>query len=298
MPPVHLDPIHPNDRVNILGVGVTPLDLPSSVSQVMSLLKTDNRGYICVTGMHGIMEAQRDPHFRDIQNNSFLTTPDGIPTVWIGHLDGHHTMKQVRGADLMLRVCEASVSSGTKHFLYGGKPGVANLLRHVLELRYPGINIVGTYSPPFRPLTPQEDTQLKEQLEHLKPDILWCGISTPKQERFMARYIHTLPVKLMVGVGAAFDLNSGLLKDSPLWVQRCGLQWAHRLIQEPRRLWRRYLLNIPHFALLYALQRTQLRSFGLPNRASVMQSRFGAGSGTLDSTAGTMPAARPEDVAA
>jgi N-acetylglucosaminyldiphosphoundecaprenol N-acetyl-beta-D-mannosaminyltransferase len=251
-------------RVNILGVGVNPLDLSSAVSSALSFLDTNKKGYICVTGMHGIMEAQADPELLGIQNNSLLTTPDGIPTVWIGRLDGHHAMKQVRGADFMLGLCEASVAGGARHFLYGGKPGVAKLLRDVLTLRYPGIQIVGTYTPPFRPLNTMEEGDLQRQLAELKVDILWCGISTPKQERFMARYIHFLPVRLMVGVGAAFDLNAGLLNDSPVWVQKCGLQWAHRLWQEPRRLWKRYLLNIPRFLWLYLLQWTGIRSYKLP----------------------------------
>lgn len=252
-------------RVNILGVGVNPLDLSRAVSSVLSFLTTDRKGYICVTGMHGIMEAQADPELLAIQNNSFLTTPDGIPTVWIGHLDGHRAMRQVRGADFMLSLCEASVAAGTRHFLYGGKPGVADLLRDVLTLRYPGLQIAGTYTPPFRPLNSWEEADLRHRVAELKVDVLWCGISTPKQERFMARYIHLLPVRLMVGVGAAFDLNAGLLNDSPLWVQRCGLQWAHRLCQEPRRLWRRYLLNIPRFLWLCLMQWTGIRSYKLPS---------------------------------
>lgn len=268
--------MHSTNRVNILGVGITPLDLPSAVSRVFSLLDSGARGYICATGMHGIMEAQNDPALCDIQNNSLITTPDGIPTVWLGRLDGYRAMRQVRGPDLMLQVCKASSVLGTRHFLYGGKPGVANLLRNILEIRYPGINIVGTYSPPFRPLTPDEDSDLCCRIERLKPDILWCGISTPKQERFMAQYIHTLPVQLMIGVGAAFDLNAGLLKDSPVWVRKCGLQWAHRLMQEPRRLWRRYLLNIPWFLYLCVLQRTHLRYYNLPPEGEVsFQQRAG-----------------------
>jgi N-acetylglucosaminyldiphosphoundecaprenol N-acetyl-beta-D-mannosaminyltransferase len=256
------------DRVNILGVGVSALDLSDAVTTVDSFLKTGNKGYICVTGMHGIMEAQADPEFRRIQNDSFLTTPDGIPTVWIGHIHGHNRMKQVRGADFMLQVCESSAKTGTRHFLYGGRPGVAELLRSVLTLRFPGLQIVGTYTPPFRPLNAQEETELYQRLLESRADVLWCGISTPKQERFMAEYIAKLPVRLMVGVGAAFDLNAGLLKDSPVWVRRCGLQWAHRLCQEPRRLWRRYLFNIPRFLWLYLLQRTGVHSYELPPRPS------------------------------
>lgn len=263
------------DRVNILGVGVSPLDLSAAVTCVNSFLETGNKGYICVTGMHGIMEAQADPAFRDIQNNSFLTTPDGIPTVWAGRIDGYSNMKQVRGADFMLKLCESSAETGTRHFLYGGKPGVAELLAAVLTLRFPGLQIVGTYTPPFRSLNADEEADLHQRLLASGADVLWCGISTPKQERFMAKYIGILPVRLMVGVGAAFDLNAGLLADSPQWVQKCGLQWAHRLIQEPRRLWRRYLLNIPRFLWLYALQRTGMRSYKLPYRDPAL-SPFGA----------------------
>lgn len=291
--------IRPRERVNVLGVGITPLDLSSAVSNVLSFLSTGNKGYICVTGMHGIMEAQHDVEFREIQNDSFITVPDGIPTVWMGHMDGYRTMKQVRGADLMRGICEVSVTSGTRHFLYGGKPGVANLLRHTLELQYPGINIVGAFSPPFRPLTPHEELQLEHRLEELKPDILWCGISTPKQERFMGRYIDLLPVRLMIGVGAAFDLNAGLLKDSPVWAQKCGLQWAHRLIQEPRRLWRRYLLNIPRFVFLCMLQRLHLRTYTLPTmRPNGLQSEFEGGDADLEVASRTDTTAGLEDIAA
>ena len=257
-----------DQRVNILGVGVSALDLSNAVDSVNAFLQTDKKGYICVTGMHGIMEAQSDPEFREIQNKSLLTTPDGIPTVWIGRIDGHNHMKQVRGADFMLQVCESTAKTGVRHFLYGGRPGVAELLRDILTIRFPGLQIGGTYTPPFRPLTSQEEIELREQLLESRADVLWCGISTPKQERFMANYIDCLPVRLMVGVGAAFDLNAGLLNDSPLWIQKCGLQWLHRLCQEPRRLWRRYLLNIPRFLWLYLLQRAGVRSFELPQRDS------------------------------
>lgn len=263
------------DRVNILGVGVNALDLTDAVTVVNSFLKTDKKGYICVTGMHGIIEAQADPEFRQIQNNSFLTTPDGIPTVWIGHINGYNKMKQVRGADFMLRVCESAAKTGTRHFLYGGKPGVAELLRDILTLRFPGLQIVGVYTPPFRSLNAEEEADLRSRLIASRADVLWCGISTPKQERFMAKYIDILPVRLMVGVGAAFDLNAGLLEDSPQWVQKCGLQWAHRLCQEPRRLWKRYLLNIPRFVWLYLLQWAGVRSYELPHREPAL-SPFGS----------------------
>jgi N-acetylglucosaminyldiphosphoundecaprenol N-acetyl-beta-D-mannosaminyltransferase len=163
----------------------------------------------------------------------------------------------------MTAVCSRSAGRGYRHFLYGGKPGVAEELRAELIRRFPGIQIVGTYTPPFRPLNPQEEDELRTQLTDSRADILWCGLSTPKQERFMALYQGRLPVQLMVGVGAAFDLLSGNLSEAPDWMKKSGLQWFYRLIKEPRRLWRRYLGNNPRFAWLAFLQFSKLRTFTL-----------------------------------
>ena len=206
------------------------------------------------------MEAQADSAFKSILNRSFLTTPDGVPTVWLGRLRGFKFMSRVYGPDYMLAMCERSVTTGYRHFLYGGKEGVAEELRAVLLARFPGLQIVGTYTPPFRPLNETEEEALRAQLEVLKPDVLWCGLSTPKQERFMAAY-QNLPVKLMVGVGAAFDLLSGNLEEAPDWTKRAGLQWLYRLYKEPRRLWRRYLWNNPRFIWYTLLQSIGLKTY-------------------------------------
>ncbi len=250
-------------RVNILGVGVSALNMSTAVRESEQLLDSGGKGYICVTGVHGIIEAQTDAQFRNILNHSFLTTPDGMPTVWLGHLDGFEDMTRVYGPDFMLALCERSVEKGYRHFLYGGKPGVAEQLRDELSARFPGIQFAGTYTPPFRPLTPQEEEALRQQIQESQADILWCGLSTPKQERFMAAYRDRLPVKLMVGVGAAFDLLSGNLSEAPDWMKKSGLQWLYRLIKEPRRLWRRYLLNNPRFIALVCLQQLHIRRFSI-----------------------------------
>jgi N-acetylglucosaminyldiphosphoundecaprenol N-acetyl-beta-D-mannosaminyltransferase len=256
-------------RVNILGVGVTALNMESALNETESLLQRGDRGYVCVTGVHGIMEAQLDEQFRDILNRSFLTTPDGMPTVWLGRVvHGFEHMRRVYGPDYMLGLCKRSVNRGYRHFLYGGKPGIADELAAELIRRFPGLKIVGTYTPPFRPLTPREEDDLRRQLQASRADILWCGLSTPKQERFMAAYSHRLPVKLMVGVGAAFDLLSGNLAEAPDWMKNSGLQWLYRLLKEPKRLWRRDLLNNPKFTWLTFLQLTGLKSFRLKVRRS------------------------------
>lgn len=250
---------HP--RCNVLGVRVSAVNMEEAVRLADSHIHADGRGYICVTGVHGVMEAQSDRDFRSILNRSLVTTPDGMPTVWVGHLQGHSAMSRVYGPDFMLRMCELSVGRGYRHFLYGGKPGVAERLAQTLTTRFPGLQIAGTYTPPFRALNASEEAALQCQLEDSKPHILWVGLSTPKQERFMAQYMGKLNVPLMVGVGAAFDIHTGGIADAPAWMKSMGLQWLHRLLQEPQRLGKRYLINNPKFIWNIALQLSSLRHF-------------------------------------
>lgn len=253
-----------NDRANVLGVGVHAIDLPSAVSVIESAVREEAKGYVCVTSVHGVMEAQRDPEFRNILNRALLVTPDGMPTVWIGRIQGKYTMKRVFGPDLMLEVCRRSAGTGIRHFFYGGKPGVAPDLAESLRRRFPGLIVVGTFTPPFRPLEPSEQLALQGQMETTQPDVVWVGLSTPKQERFMASSFRRLPCKVMVGVGAAFDIHTGHVKDAPQWIKDAGLQWAHRLRQEPRRLWKRYLVNNSGFLLRIAMQLSGVTEYRLP----------------------------------
>ncbi len=246
-------------RVNILGVGVDAVSMHAAVRRTEALLAAGKPGYVCVTGVHGIIEAQKDPAFRAILNSSAMTTPDGMPTVWIGRARGHAEMERVYGPDYMLAVCADGAARGCRHFLYGGREGVVEELRASLERRFPGIRIAGTYTPPFRPLTGEEQQALERQVRASGADILWCGLSTPKQERFMAAQLGRLPVTLMVGVGAAFDILSGRTRDAPGWIKGSGLQWLYRLAQEPRRLWRRYSTIVPRFAWLVLLDFLGLR---------------------------------------
>jgi N-acetylglucosaminyldiphosphoundecaprenol N-acetyl-beta-D-mannosaminyltransferase len=251
-------------RVNVLGVGVDAVNMQQAVSSLLGAVACRRKGYVCVTGVHGIMEAQHNLRFRCLLNESLLTVPDGMPTVWVGRYAGHRSMGRVFGPDLMLNLCRESVPHDFTHFLYGGAPGVAEELKHNLETRFPGLRIVGTYTPPFRPLDLREHCKLVDQVNALSPDIVWVGLSTPKQERFMAEYLPKFHTSLMLGVGAAFDLHTGRMKDSPAWVKQSGLQWAHRLMQDPRRLWRRYLKNNPAFLVAIAAQMLGLRRYSLP----------------------------------
>ena len=236
-------------RANVLGVGIHAIDMEEAVRQSDLLLQSGGKGYVCVTGVHGIMEAQSDPALRDILNRAYLCVPDGMPTVWVGRLRGHHAVRRVYGPDYMIEMCRRSLQRGYRHFLYGGAPGVVGKLKKQLEARMPWLQIVGTYTPPFGPLTTEQETELIAMVARQKPDIFWVGLSTPKQERFMGQYLDRLDVKLMAGVGAAFDLHAGLRRDAPNWMKRGGLQWLHRFCQEPLRLGPRYLKHNPRFVL-------------------------------------------------
>ncbi len=247
-------PISGDGRVNVLGVGLDAIGMDRAVTAIQSAVDCDVKGYITFTGVHGIMESQADPELKRILNGAWLSPSDGRAAVWVGWLRGFFQMRQVPGPDLMLRICALSPPHGYTHFFYGGKTGVAEELKKSLLQRFPGLQVVGTFCPPFRSLNPREEADLIRQVAEARPDFFWVGLSTPKQERFMHRYIGQLDAKLLIGVGAAFDIHSGRIKDSPNWVKALGAGWINRLFQDPQRLWKRYLINNPKFAYLVALQ--------------------------------------------
>jgi N-acetylglucosaminyldiphosphoundecaprenol N-acetyl-beta-D-mannosaminyltransferase len=251
------------EQVNVLGVGVHVLDMRSATSALATRIEEGTKGYVCLAGVHGIIEAQRDSELKAIFAHAFLVAPDGMPTVWMGHLQGFHQMQRVFGPDLMLEVMSRSEFQYCTHFLCGGEKGVAEKLREEMVRRFPWVNIAGTYTPPFRPMVEAEVGELAARVRLAQPDIIWVGLSTPKQERFMAQYLPMLDTKLMIGVGAAFLFHTGEIKDSPRWIKQAGLQWLHRLMQEPSRLWKRYLLNNPRFLLCALLQVIGLKQYTL-----------------------------------
>jgi N-acetylglucosaminyldiphosphoundecaprenol N-acetyl-beta-D-mannosaminyltransferase len=252
------------NRVNVLGVGISVLNLNSALDAIAAAVRERRKGYICVTGVHGVMEAQADENFKTILNRAFLCTPDGMPMVWAGKLAGHKEMRRVYGPDLMLDVCAWSEPSGAKHFFYGGADGVAELLAQKLKEKFPKLQTVGTFTPPFRALDEIEMNNLQAQIRAAQPDILWVGLSTPKQEKFMAEFLPKLDVTLMIGVGAAFDFHSGRVKQAPRWMQRSGLEWFYRLCSEPRRLAKRYFRNNPLFAVKFFAQLAGLKKYPSP----------------------------------
>jgi len=240
---------HPN-RVNILGVGVSAIRMADALATIDGWIARGERRYVCVSGVHGVMESQRDETLRRIHNAAGLVTPDGMPLVWLSHLKGERQVERVYGPDLMLALCARSASErGYRHFFYGGAPGVAERLADRLRARFPALAVVGTYTPPFRQLTAAEDDDVVRRIDATEPDIVWVGMSTPKQERWMHAHVGRLRASVIIGVGAAFDFHAGLKKQAPRWMQRTGLEWSFRLMTEPRRLWRRYLTNNPMFVL-------------------------------------------------
>ena len=254
---------HPPEVANVLGIGVHAVDMEQSVERMMRAVATRQKCYICLVGVHGIMEARRNADLRKIVAHALLVLPDGMPTVWMGHWQGLSNMQRVFGPDLMLEIIGREDLSHCRHFLCGGAPGVADKLRTELLGRFPWACIADTFTPPFRPMTSEEEDALASQVRLAQPDIVWVGISTPRQDRFMQRYLPRLETTLMVGVGAAFLYHTGAIRDSPRWVKRTGLQWLHRLLQEPARLWRRYLRNIPAFLVQATLQISGLKTYNL-----------------------------------
>jgi N-acetylglucosaminyldiphosphoundecaprenol N-acetyl-beta-D-mannosaminyltransferase len=253
-------------RVDVLGVLVSAIDLPTAVTRIEHWIETGARDYVCVTGVHGVMESQRDPALKEIHNRAGMTTPDGMPLVWSGHRAGATDMARVYGPDLMLATLDRAARRGWSSYLYGGGPGTAELLAERLVQRFPGLRIAGMHTPPFRPLTEQEDAEVVERINASGADLVWVGLSTPKQERWMAEHRSRLRAPVLVGVGAAFDFHAGLVPQAPPWMQRNGLEWAYRLRREPRRLWRRYLRNNPAFLTAVLRRPPRLVGAGPPAR--------------------------------
>jgi N-acetylglucosaminyldiphosphoundecaprenol N-acetyl-beta-D-mannosaminyltransferase len=234
-------------RVDVLGVGVSAVDMSTALELICQWISRDDHQYVCVTGVHGIMESQRDSRLREIHNRSGLTTPDGMPLVWAGRAAGAHHMDRVYGPDLMLALCGLARARGFSSYFYGGRPGVADRLAQRLQRVYPGLRVVGTCTPPFRELSADEDEHVVRLINQARPEVVWVGLGTPKQELWMAAHAGRLHANVLIGVGAAFDIHAGLSAQAPRWIQRSGLEWAFRLGHEPRRLWRRYLYNNPCF---------------------------------------------------
>jgi N-acetylglucosaminyldiphosphoundecaprenol N-acetyl-beta-D-mannosaminyltransferase len=251
------------ERVNILGVGVSAISMATALASIEFWIGSRRRHYVCITGVHGVMESQRDPELRRIHNAAGMVTPDGMPLVWLLWANGHHDAGRVYGPDLMVAVLGRSMERGLRHFFYGSSEATLERLQARLQARFPGLHIAGSYSPPFRPLTATEDAAVVEMINGAHPDVVWVGLSTPKQEHWMAGHRDLIEAPVLIGVGAAFDFHAGVVRQAPRFMQRSGVEWLFRLAMEPRRLWRRYLRNNPAFVLRISGQKLGLRRYSL-----------------------------------
>ncbi|MDA3798476.1 MAG: WecB/TagA/CpsF family glycosyltransferase [Kiritimatiellae bacterium] len=257
--------LHPktSHRFNVLGVGVDALNMQGCINKFEEIINT-NTSYkpqmTSALGVAGIIEARRNPKMQRILNQSVLNTADGMPLVWLGKLHGYNTIDRVYGPDLLRDVCAYSADKSWKHFFYGAAPGIVEKLQEKLEEKHPNIQISGIYCPPFRPLTEQEEKDLIERIDELKPDIFWIGISTPKQLYFMDQMKDKLACKIICPVGYAFDVNAGVEIDAPDWIKYSGFQWLHRVFKQPR-LVKRYLPDNPRFIFETFLQILHLKKY-------------------------------------
>ncbi|MCQ2548463.1 MAG: WecB/TagA/CpsF family glycosyltransferase [Lachnospiraceae bacterium] len=227
---------------NILGVKIAVTDMDKTMQDISSYLEQWRGKYICVSNVHTTIMAHDNEKYRNIQNDSVMSLPDGGPLSAHSRSHGNAEAKRVTGPDLMRECLKKSQETGWRHFFYGSSQKTLDMLKEKIEERYPGVVIAGMISPPFRDLTHEEEIRYTNEINAAKPDFVWVGLGAPKQEIWMAAHKDRINA-LMIGVGAAFDYESGNLKRAPKWMQKCSLEWLYRLIQEPKRLFKRYFVT-------------------------------------------------------
>jgi N-acetylglucosaminyldiphosphoundecaprenol N-acetyl-beta-D-mannosaminyltransferase len=243
------------ETVSVLDVPLALTDYTRTLDWMDDMIAARERGYVCVCNVHTVMASGEDPELRAALGGSDINVPDGQPLVWAINALGHSLAGRVYGPELMSRACERAAVAGHRFYLYGGRnQGALVQLALNLRQRHPGVKIVGGYSPPHRPLTPEEQEGVAEEINNSRADVVWVGIGVPKQEKWMAQMRPRLGAPLLIGVGAAFDFHAGLVPQAPNWLQEAGLEWAYRLAHEPRRLWRRYLRYNPRFLASFTRQ--------------------------------------------
>jgi N-acetylglucosaminyldiphosphoundecaprenol N-acetyl-beta-D-mannosaminyltransferase len=252
-----------NGRVEIGGISFSVTDYSSALSLFDEWVREGTPRQVCAVTVHSLVNARRDLGLRSILCGADLTTMDGEPIRWYANVVcGLGLKERVCGPELMLRCTDYGVSKGWKHFLMGSTREVLDRLTTRMAEKFSGVQIVGTYSPPFRPMTEEEDRDLVSQINAANPDFLWVGLGAPKQERWIYEHLDRVNVPVQVGVGAAFDFHSGNVPRAPKAWQRLGLEWLYRAFQD-RRLWRRYLTTNPVFLCIFIRDFLKFRLLGM-----------------------------------
>lgn len=251
-------------KINIVGVNVSCLPLSDTLDRIGEYISGRGSHYVLASNVHTLMMSRGDPSYRRIHNAADICLPDGKPLVWAARILGGARIERICGRDLMSALCARSLAKGYSHYFLGGQEPVLRTLVSTLQNRYRGLRVAGYYSPPFRPVTAEEDARMIQAINESGADILWVGLGAPKQEKWIGEHAGRVRAPVMFAVGAAFDYLAGNIKPAPPWIQRAGLEWFVRLCSEPRRLWRRYILNNPKFVFLIACQALRLRKFPIP----------------------------------
>jgi len=239
--------------LSVLGSPIDCIDSAAAVAQISAWAASRESRYVCICNAHSIVTAREDPAFREALAQADMSTPDGWPVAWMLRRLGATTQRRLSGPDLMLDYCASAAATGESIFLYGSTQTTLDALENRLKRHWPGLVIAGRYAPPFRPLTPQEDESAIAEINRSGAGTVWVSLGCPKQELWMASHrdrIHAV----MIGVGAAFDFHAGTTKRAPQWMRDHALEWLHRLMSEPRRLWKRYLVTNTLFVVGAAKQ--------------------------------------------
>lgn len=245
-------------HMKVAGVPVSLVNMDIACTEVLRHHGRGRGGYCIFRDMNGVVGANDDPALMRAHENALLVTPDGMPLVWLARIKGCDWVDRVYGPDFMLEFCRISAPMRLRHYFYGGTDGVLEKLTTQLLAQFPDLTICGSYSPPMRPISEATNLDDVDRIRAARPDVVWVGLGTPKQELWMQANSPHLDSALLMGVGAAFDFHAKVKSQAPRWMQRSGLEWSFRLMSEPRRLGRRYLIGIPRLAMLLAKQGCEL----------------------------------------
>ncbi len=255
-------------RINVIGMGISAVNMDQALGVIERAIAAGRHGYVCCAAVHSVLDAHRDPGLMQVFNRSLLTTPDGMPLVWLCRLAGYRHTRRVYGPDLLLAACAYGAQRGWRHFFVGGDPETLAKLERRVKAAVPDVIIQGGLSPSYAdPEMPVIDSHAVDAIHRAQPDVVWVGLGTGKQERWMARHADTLTAPVLISVGAAFDFVAGTKRQAPSPIRRIGLEWLFRLITEPRRLWRRYI-GYPELLWLLLAQVVGLRSFPIRDKPS------------------------------